>query len=108
PRKKGVDSSEDFSLSLEDSDENSPIDLGSDEKPVLAGGEDEEVGLGELTGGGGRSGINLQDPADSGISLEQGGSDEMEFDLSLEEGATPRPVSGQSRDASSEFELSLD
>jgi hypothetical protein len=63
-----------------------------------------------MTGGAGaaRSGINLKDPADSGISLEQGGSDEMEFDVGLEGGGTPRPAPGASGEASSEFELSLD
>ena len=50
------------------------------------------MSLGELTGAGAaKSGINLQDPADSGISLEQGGSDEIEFELSLDAGATPKP-----------------
>jgi excisionase family DNA binding protein len=77
--------------------------------PVLMG--DEDVNLGELTGAGGGSGINLKDPADSGISLEQGGSDEMEFELSLDSGAsapkTPAPIEKESS-SSNEFELSLD
>jgi hypothetical protein len=70
---------------------------------------DDEVGLGELTGAKGGSGISLQDPADSGISLEQGGSDEIEFELSLDSGNTPKPApaSKASPDSSSEFELSL-
>jgi hypothetical protein len=81
---------------------------GSDEMPVMMG--DDEVELGALTGHGGGSGINLQDPADSGISLEQGGSDEIEFELSLDAGATPKPTSDapeSETDSSSEFELSL-
>jgi hypothetical protein len=107
PSEKGVDSSSDFELATDD----------GDSSPVL---EDDEVSLGELTGGGpARSGINLQKPGDSGISLEQGGSDEManfmevgkaadsnkgvesssEFELSLED---------EEGDSSSEFELTLD
>jgi excisionase family DNA binding protein len=79
--------------------------------PVLMG--DEDVNLGELTGAGGGSGINLKDPADSGISLEQGGSDEIEFELSLDSGKTPAPVEkvetpGKDSGSSNEFELSLD
>jgi excisionase family DNA binding protein len=80
--------------------------------PVLMG--DEDVNLGELTGAGGGSGINLKDPADSGISLEQGGSDEIEFELSLDSGKTPAPVEPatppkkKESTSSNEFELSLD
>jgi hypothetical protein len=83
---------------------------------------DEEVELGELAPGSslighsGDSGINLQAPSDSGISLEKAPdeSDEVEFELKLEEGSgtsTPRPgeaVPEQSPDSSSEFELTLD
>ena len=80
--------------------------------PVLMG--DEDVNLGELTGAGGGSGINLKDPADSGISLEQGGSDEIEFELSLDSGKTPAPSEPHTppkkkeSTSSNEFELSLD
>lgn len=85
-------------------------DLGSGEIPLLTG--DEEVSLGsEISGpNAGNSGINLQGPMDSGISLEQGGSDELEFELSLDAGSTPAPRSRQpiEEDSSSEFELSLD
>jgi excisionase family DNA binding protein len=82
-----------------------------EEMPVLMG--DEDVNLGELTGAGGGSGINLKDPADSGISLEQGGSDEMEFELSLDSGAgnTPQPgpqPAEKESSSSNEFELSVD
>jgi excisionase family DNA binding protein len=84
--------------------------VSQDVPPVLMG--DEDVNLGELTGAGGGSGINLRDPADSGISLEQGGSDEMEFELSLDSGKTPQPspVAPAPKDgtSSNEFELSLD
>ena len=107
-RKK--DSSGDFELTAPD--DSSPLELGSDEVPKLPlSGADEEVTLGELTGAGaGASGINIQDPADSGISLE-GSEDEIEFDLSLDAGATPKPSAKKSgpkgEEASSEFELSL-
>jgi excisionase family DNA binding protein len=110
--------SSDFELALDDS---SPVDLGSsDEVPVQGGSSsDEEVTLGELGGASGASGINLQEPVDSGISLEQGGSDEIEFELSLDPGApsshprTQAPSAKQAKQqeessSSSEFELSLD
>jgi excisionase family DNA binding protein len=98
-----TDSSSDFEL--KPMGDSSPLDVGSDELPVLMG--DDEVNLGELTGAKGGSGINLQDPADSGISLE--GSDEMEFELSLDAGSTPKPAPAAKTgpDSSSEFELSL-
>jgi len=115
------DSSSDFELSLDgsdigsDSDENpklSLLDSDSDENPKLSL-DDEEVSLGELGASAGASGINLEAPADSGISLEADGSDEMEFELSLDDGgsgSTPKPRSGKSAqpEESSEFELSLD
>jgi hypothetical protein len=101
--------SSDFELSVGGS--SSPVELGSDEVPVLMSSDD-EVTLGELSGAGGASGINLQDPVDSGISLEQGGSDEIEFELSLDTAATPKPAKGAASEedssSSSEFELSLD
>jgi excisionase family DNA binding protein len=83
-------SSDDFSLELDD-------DVG-----VGAGGE--------LKGP--ASGINLSNPIDAGISLEQKASDDsLEFDLSLEPEATPKPAQMKhldGGDSSSEFELSLD
>jgi excisionase family DNA binding protein len=100
--KKGeTDSSSDFELTPYDSSQ-SPLDVGSSE----------EVSLGGETGRSpGSSGINLQSPADSGISLEPGSSEEVEFELSLDAGAssgsTPKPVQ-KKEDSSSEFELSLD
>jgi hypothetical protein len=96
-----TDSSSDFEL--KPMDDSSPV-FDSDELSVVHG--DDEVGLGELSGAKGASGINLQDPADSGISLEQKGSDEIE--LSLDAGDTPKPTtSKKAADSSSEFELSL-
>jgi excisionase family DNA binding protein len=120
--KKEKDSSSDFELIPFD-EAKSPAELGSGEIPLLHGNE--EVGLADLPAPtAGNSGINLQDPADSGISLESGGSDELEFELSLDSGATPKPASKQvpaakqpaakepakkeDVDSSSEFELSLD
>jgi excisionase family DNA binding protein len=125
--KKEKDSSSDFELIPFD-EAKSPTELGSGDIPLLKGNE--EVGLADLPSpNAGNSGINLQDPADSGISLESGGSDELEFELSLDSGATPKPSSKQTPaakqpaakqppakepakksdvDSSSEFELSLD
>lgn len=96
-RSSETDSSSDFELKpLADS--SSPLEL-----------SDDEVNLGELTGGKNASGINLQEPADSGISLEQEGSDELDLNLSLDAGSTPKPVAAEEEetDSSSDFELSL-
>jgi excisionase family DNA binding protein len=105
------DSSSDFELTPASQMEPSPLELSSSEEiPLQASSSDDEVTLGELTGSGDKSGINLKDPADSGISLEQtGSSDEVEFELSLEPGSTPKPaVAAPEVDSDSEFELSLD
>ncbi len=66
----------------------------------------------DLTRASGTSGLNLQSPADSGISLEQGSgpSDDLSFELSLDESAssvTPKPKK-KTGDSSSEFDLSLE
>jgi hypothetical protein len=60
-----------------------------------------------------KSGINLSKPVDKGISLERPreSDDSLEFDLSLEPEATPRPAQMKevaSEEGSSEFELSLE
>jgi excisionase family DNA binding protein len=105
------DSSSDFELTPASQQEPSPLELSSSEEiPLQASSSDDEVTLGELTGSGDKSGINLKDPADSGISLEQtGSSDEVEFELSLEPGSTPKPAAAAPEvDSDSEFELSLD
>jgi excisionase family DNA binding protein len=85
-------------------------DLGSGEIPLLS--DDSDIGLVDLPPPSpGNSGINLNSPVDSGISLESGGSDELEFELSLDSGSTPKPAKQQhsaKEDSSSEFELSLD
>ncbi|HEV3235578.1 MAG TPA: hypothetical protein VGZ25_01230 [Gemmataceae bacterium] len=97
------DSSSDFELTPGGGDQ-SPLELA-----------DEEVQLGESSGkGGGDSGINLQDPADSGISLEQKGSAEaVEFELSKDDSSSgPRTPTRKhplvEDDSDSEFEISLD
>ena len=94
------DSSSDFELTPGGQDQ-SPLELA-----------DEEVQLGELTDKAGGSGINLQDPADSGISLEQGGSSEDALEFELKDDSSgpktpPRKVALED-DSDSEFELSLD
>lgn len=62
---------------------------------------------GELKGP--SSGINLSKPGDQGISLEENETSDMDFELSLEEGNTPKPAKAQGPpDSDSEFELSLD
>jgi excisionase family DNA binding protein len=83
----------------------------------LDGGEDAEVPLGELeapkdlAGSTNVAGINLHAPADSGVNLErrEESSDSLEFELSLEPEATPRPLQeANDIDSSGEFELTLD
>jgi excisionase family DNA binding protein len=103
----GETDSSDFELALEDSSEE--FTLASDELPVL--GEPPPDAGPRTTKG--TSGINLDDPVDSGISLEQAGSDEIEFELSLDPG-TSSSGKGKAKDkeedssSSSDFELSLD
>jgi hypothetical protein len=103
--KKGeTDSSSDFELTPVG---DSPLELGSDEVPIIS--REEEVSLGEHRAKAGDSGINLQDPADSGVSLEKG-SGEVEFELSREAGSTPKPgpLHVETESSDSEFELSSD
>jgi excisionase family DNA binding protein len=94
----------------------SPLQPGSDEDFHLELPE-EDIGLGAAPRPslkGPSSGVRLDRPADSGISLEQGGegSDEIEFELTLDAESTPRPQSPASGsaadDSDSEFELTLD
>jgi len=103
--------SSDFELAVRE-DSSSPLDV-AEESPVLQIQSDEDVDLGvRPTGKAGHdSGINLEQPADAGISLEQGGSsDEIEFELSLDSAeSTPKPAKATSEvDSDSEFELTLD
>jgi len=114
--KQAEDDSSEFELTL---------DADSDEFELsLAPDSSEEVALGEMPpetakGKSGNSGINLNRPADSGVSLEKrkakGDEEEVDFELSLE-----APGSGSSRkklggsgskikpDSDSEFELTLE
>jgi excisionase family DNA binding protein len=124
---KKPDSSGDFELTpgkkSDSSLELSSGELAAMKQEVKDDSSEEEVALGELSGkGAGTSGINLDAPMDSGISLEggEGSGDEMEFELSLDAGSTPKPgpKSGKGKakapkaqkeeDSSSEFELTLD
>lgn len=107
------DSSSEFELSLEpDSDE---FELS------LAPDSSEEVALGEAPAESrsksGQSGINLNRPADSGISLEKkkaADDDEIDFELSLEapgSGASGKKAGSGKKleaDSDSEFELTLE
>jgi hypothetical protein len=90
--------------------ESSPIEPSSDELARVAP-SDEEVSLGEVTAGGaGSSGINVSEPADSGISLEgNGSSDSVEMELSAGDAeASAEPAPAAEEESSSEFELSLE
>ena len=106
------DSSSEFELSLEaDSDE---FELS------LAPDSSEEASLGDMPAQqpakSGQSGINLNRPADSGISLEKKKSDddEIDFELSLEtpgSGASSKKLGSGRKleaDSDSEFELTLE
>jgi excisionase family DNA binding protein len=122
PAAQGTDSSSDFDLTPA-SESSSPLELGSSDDFKLEV-PDDSVALTDDTPErqGPLSGVNLDHPADSGISLEQGGegSSDSEFELTLEEEpsattskpATPKPASSKLAESeepdSSEFELSLD
>jgi hypothetical protein len=123
--KKDADSSSEFELSLDpDSDE---FELS------LAPGSSEEVALGDMPADAagsskktGNSGINLNRPADSGVSLEKKGSsakmsksaaksddEEIDFELTLDapgSGASAKKLSSGKlkADSDSEFELTLE
>jgi hypothetical protein len=129
PRQPVADSSE-FELSLDADSDDFELQMNAD------GSSEDEVELGTLpkdprAGKGGKSGINLRDPADSGISLEKNkgkgkgkeakaedsDASDVDFELSLDSSAVPSssklgaPKSGKlilDSDSSSEFELTLD
>jgi len=114
-KKDPTSDSSDFDLTPTSAkEEQSPLELSSSEEFELELSDESSVSLGELAAEssdikGPDSGINLQNPADSGISLEQGdGSDELEFELSLDAESTPKPVPAADVDSDSEFELTLD
>lgn len=87
------DAGEDFSLELPEAGQGD-FELSSSAAPLT----------------GPTSGISLSKPVDAGISLEGGGSeDSVDFDLSLEVEATPRPIESQEAASdSSDFDLTLD
>jgi hypothetical protein len=113
--KPADDSSSEFELSL---------DADSDEFELsLAPDSSEEVSLGDMPaepkGKGGQSGINLNRPADSGVSLEKRRTadeedSEIDFELSLEtpgSGASSKKLGSSKKlqaDSDSEFELTLE
>lgn len=90
--------SSDGSIVLEGNDSDD-FSLQASDEGVL----DQEPGA-QLTSS--SSGINLDNPADEGISLEDSATDSGDFDLSLEVEDTPRPqLSSPIDDSDSEFEL---
>jgi hypothetical protein len=103
--KKKEESSSDVDLTPHRASDSSPLEPESD-----------ELSLGELTAGQGDSGINLQDPADGGISLEKkkkkasDSSDEMDLGTKKDGPTTPKPTAKPKKkeESSSEFELSLE
>lgn len=112
--KKEDDSSSEFELSLDSDSDSFELTLNPD-------GSD-EVDLGGASkvtkrGGAGASGINLERPADSGISLESD-SDELELSLDEPTSQSGRKLTGpksvkmpkltNDSDSDSEFELTLD
>jgi hypothetical protein len=105
------ESSSDFELTPA-SESSSPLEITSDEFKVEL--PESGVGLGQTPAKpelkGPSSGINLDNPVDSGISLEQGGegSDEIEFELTLDGGEAKPGGAALEGGSSSEFELTLD
>jgi excisionase family DNA binding protein len=108
------DDSSDFELSAKQHDSGNILVPSDPAHPKAPVGEGDDFSLelddgGELSGP--ASGINLSHPIDAGISLEDKPSDDnLEFDLSLEPEATPKPAQMKAAEASdsSEFELSLE
>jgi hypothetical protein len=95
PNPAGGDSSE-FELSLDADSDDFELKLNTEASDEVAlGAVPKEPASGGKRGG---SGINLRDPADSGISLEKGKSKEAE---------KPAPVKPES-DSDVDFELTLD
>lgn len=97
----GADSSDEFELTLAD-DGSDEVELGASPPRDVSGKK-------------GNSGVNLKNPADSGISLEKSDSD-SEFELNLDSSSSAKisgPKSDKKKkktqvDSESEFELTLD
>lgn len=98
-----LDSSDDFELTPTGAEE---LDQEDVELTFDDDDDSDEIDLGELGEGAGQSGINLLDPADSGISLEQESSDQHEVVLGGAMGEDSHDPLEESSD--SEFELTLD
>lgn len=113
PSQSPTDPSE-FELTLAPDVEASPLSLGDDEDIDLGGG----LLSGSASGRAELSGINLSDPADSGISLEKGAPSaggsaggDIDFELTLDEGSSAsmsRKTAVTPQADSSDFELTLD
>src|SRR5262249_1916495 len=82
---KADDSSSEFELSLEADSDEFELSLAPDSSEEVPLGEAQAAPAGSKAG---QSGINLNKPADSGISLEKrkkkGDDEEIDFELSLE------------------------
>jgi excisionase family DNA binding protein len=108
--KKETDTSSDFELTPQAESDSLP-EIGSSEFQLEAADSDDSLDLGEMPRKtelkGASSGINLGNPTDSGISLEQDseGSDEFDFTLSVEDEKDEEAEEGS--ESSSEFELTL-
>ncbi|QVL31124.1 hypothetical protein KIH39_20065 [Telmatocola sphagniphila] len=102
------DSSE-FELTLETDSDEFELSLNTDSS------SSEDVDIGKSVKGGpaaGRSGINLNKPADSGVSLEKNrkpeSSDDIEFEVNLDSPSKSGKKEEAYVDSDSEFELNLD
>ncbi len=109
--KKKKDPGSEFELQLgTDSDSEFELTLADDSDEVQLGASPRDA-----TGKSGKSGVRLNKPADSGISLEKKGEDdESDFELNLDSASAhkvsggPRSSKKTKKDSESEFELSLD
>ena len=113
--KKPDDSSSEFELSLDQDSDEFELSLAPDSSEEVALGEmPPEAGSGSKKSG--NSGINLNRPTDSGVSLEKKkpkDDDEIDFELSLDapgSGASAKKLSSGKlkADSDSEFELTLE
>jgi len=97
-----------FELTLAPEDGASPLSLGDDEDVDLGGMPPrDKVGSSQRAE---LSGINLHDPADSGLSLEGDSSESVDFELTLDDDSSgPKTIKGKMPvDSDSEFELTLE
>jgi hypothetical protein len=112
--RKIEEDSSDFDLTLDPSDGLSPLEPSSGEVAALGGAEDGLAGSGPRRGiAAGDSGINLEEPSDAGISLEnEVSAEDIDFELDVQKPKSSRSTKSSkpdmSPDSSSEFELTLD